>query len=192
MEARNAVERAREARAKAALQAKSAAKTTTSKKPTDQHISPGKNPSFNTASYTTGKAAASLTSTLMTVHTSSERALLSEEEYVLKPRRIKQKGYVRLETSLGNINIELETEFSPKAVYNFIMLSKQGFYNGVVFHRNIRNFMIQGGDPTGTGRGGQSYWQKNFEDEFNSPLSHTERGIVSMANKGKNTNSSQL
>lgn len=72
------------------------------------------------------------------------------------------------------------------------MLSKQGYYKGVKFHRSIKNFMIQGGDPTGTGRGGESYWKKDFVDEFKSNLSHKGRGILSMANRGKNTNSSQF
>ena len=147
---------------------------------------------FNAAQHTTGKAAASFTSTGLTPHTSAERALLTDEEYMLKPRRVKQKGYARITTSLGELNIELQPEFAPRAVWNFVHLSKKGYYNGVIFHRNIRNFMIQGGDPTGTGKGGQSIWGKNFQDEFEGPSTHDARGVVSMANKGKNTNSSQF
>ncbi|KAL7267321.1 cyclophilin peptidyl-prolyl cis-trans isomerase Cyp8, partial [Rhizina undulata] len=147
---------------------------------------------YNAARGTTGKAAASLTSTSLTPHTGLERALLSDEEYMLKPKRIKIKGYARIATNLGNLNIELQTDYAPKAVYNFVKLAQQGYYKNVRFHRNIRNFMIQGGDPTATGRGGTSYWGKNFDDEFESPLLHDSRGIVSMANKGKNTNSSQF
>jgi len=105
---------------------------------------------------------------------------------------VKIKGYARISTNLGNINVELHTDWAPKAVYNFIKLAKKDYYNGTVFHRNIRNFMIQGGDPTGTGRGGTSYWGKNFEDELQGPLTHDSRGVLSMANKGKNTNSSQF
>ena len=147
---------------------------------------------YNAAQHTTGKAAASFTSTGLTPHTSAERALLTDEEYMLKPRRVKQKGYARISTSLGELNVELQPEFAPRAVWNFVQLSKKGYYNGIVFHRNIRNFMIQGGDPTGTGKGGQSIWGKNFQDEFEGPSTHDGRGVVSMANKGKNTNSSQF
>lgn len=147
---------------------------------------------YNAAQYTTGKAAASFTSTGLTPETSGERALLTDEEYMLRPKRVKIKGYARIETNLGSLNIELQTETAPRAVWNFVQLAKKGYYNGVTFHRNIRNFMIQGGDPTGTGKGGSSIWGKNFQDEFDGPLTHDTRGIMSMANKGKNTNSSQF
>lgn len=147
---------------------------------------------YNAAQYTTGKAAASFTSTGLTPETSGERALLTDEEYMLRPKRVKIKGYARIETNLGSLNIELQTETAPRAVWNFVHLAKKGYYNGVKFHRNIRNFMIQGGDPTGTGKGGSSIWGKNFNDEFDGPLTHDTRGIMSMANKGKNTNSSQF
>lgn len=151
-----------------------------------------KKPVYNAAQYTTGKAAASFTSTGLTPETSGDRALLTDEEYMLRPKRVKIKGYARIETNLGSLNIELQTETAPRAVWNFVQLAKKGYYNGVVFHRNIRNFMIQGGDPTGTGKGGTSIWGKNFNDEFDGPLVHDVRGTVSMANKGKNTNSSQF
>ena len=147
---------------------------------------------FNAAQHTTGQAAASFTSTGLTPHTSADRALLTEEEYMLKPRRVKHKGYARISTKHGDLTIELRPEFAPRAVWNFVQLAKKGYYDGVVFHRNIRNFMIQGGDPTGTGKGGQSIWGKNFQDEFDGPLTHDARGVVSMANKGKNTNGSQF
>ena len=147
---------------------------------------------YNAAQYTTGKAAASFTSTGLTPETSGERALLTDEEYMLRPKRVKIKGYARIETNFGALNVELQTETAPKAVWNFVQLAKKGYYKGVTFHRNIRNFMIQGGDPTGTGKGGTSIWGKNFQDEFDGPLTHDARGIMSMANKGKNTNSSQF
>ena len=147
---------------------------------------------YNAAQYTSGKAAASFTSTGLTPSTDNSLALLSDEEYMLKPRRVKQVGYARLSTNHGDINIELYPEFAPKAVWNFVSLAKKGYYRGQVFHRNIKNFMIQGGDPTGSGRGGQSVWGKNFEDEFEGPRRHDKRGVISMANKGKNTNSSQF
>jgi peptidyl-prolyl cis-trans isomerase-like 2 len=146
----------------------------------------------NAAAYTTGRAAASFTSTGLTPETSGERAILTDEEWMLKPYRVKVKGYARMSTNLGDINIELQTETAPKAVWNFIKLAQKGYYKGVAFHRNIRNFMIQGGDPSGTGRGGSSIWGKNFQDEFDGPLTHNQRGMISMANKGKNTNSSQF
>ncbi|KAF5515127.1 Peptidyl-prolyl cis-trans isomerase-like 2 [Colletotrichum fructicola] len=111
---------------------------------------------------------------------------------MLNPKRVKIKGYARIETNLGDLNVELYPEFAPRAVWNFTRLAQKGYYKGVAFHRNIRNFMLQGGDPTGTGKGGTSIWGKNFQDEFDGPLTHNARGIISMANKGKNTNSSQF
>ena len=151
-----------------------------------------KSPAYNAAQYTTGMAAASFTSTGVTPHTSGERALLTEEEYMLKPKRVKIKGYATMQTNHGDLTLELYPETAPKAVWNFVQLAKKGYYKDLVFHRNIRNFMIQGGDPTGTGRGGTSIWGKNFADEFDGPLTHDSRGMLSMANKGKNTNSSQF
>jgi peptidyl-prolyl cis-trans isomerase-like protein 2 len=145
-----------------------------------------------TSHHTTGLAAASLTSTGLTPHTSSTLTLLTDEEYLLKPKRIKTSGYAILHTSLGPLHLTLHPLHAPKAVWNFIALAKRGYYNGLIFHRNIRNFMIQTGDPTGTGKGGQSVWGKNFEDEFDGPLKHDTRGMVAMANKGKDTNSSQF
>ncbi|KIW03558.1 uncharacterized protein PV09_05318 [Verruconis gallopava] len=147
---------------------------------------------YNAAQYTSGRTAASFTSTGLTPETSGERALLTDEEYMLKPRRVKHIGYARISTNHGDLNIELYPEFAPKAVWNFISLAKKGYYRNLVFHRNIKNFMIQGGDPTGSGKGGQSIWGKNFEDELEGPRRHDKRGVISMANKGKNTNSSQF
>lgn len=94
-----------------------------------------------------------------------------------------------LETDKGSIEIELYPEHAPKTVNNFIFLAREGFYDQVPFHRVIDDFMIQGGDPTGTGRGGPGY---QFEDEVRgNPLKH-ERGVISMANAGPNTNGSQF
>jgi peptidyl-prolyl cis-trans isomerase-like protein 2 len=151
-----------------------------------------KKPAYNAAVYTSGKAAASFTSTGVTPHTSGERALLSDEDYMLRPKRIKHKGYARISTSLGDLNIELLPEYAPRAVWNFVKLAQKGYYSHTIFHRNIKGFMIQGGDPTGTGRGGQSIWGKPFEDEFEGPERHNTRGVLSMANKGKGTNTSQF
>ncbi|KAI9695845.1 MAG: Peptidyl-prolyl cis-trans isomerase cyp8, partial [Bogoriella megaspora] len=159
---------------------------------TDSSASSIKKTPYNAARHTTGQAAASFTSTGLTPHTSGERALLTDEEYMLVPRRIKHNGYCLLHTTHGSLNIELYTHYAPKAVWNFLRLAQQGYYNSIPFHRNIRNFMIQGGDPTGTGRGGQSIWAKNFADEVDNPLKFDTRGILAMANKGKNTNGSQF
>ncbi|PGH03416.1 peptidyl-prolyl cis-trans isomerase-like 2 [Helicocarpus griseus UAMH5409] len=147
---------------------------------------------YNAAKHTTGLAAASFTSTGLTPHTSADLALLTDEQYMLRRGRVKIKGYARISTNMGDLNLELHTENAPKAVWNFIQLAKKGYYDDVTFHRNIKGFMIQGGDPTGTGRGGESIWGKNFEDEIEGPFRHDARGTVSMANKGKNTNSSQF
>ena len=96
---------------------------------------------------------------------------------------------VVMHTSKGAINIDLTPEKTPLTVANFVNLAKRGFYNGVVFHRVIPNFMIQGGDPTGTGTGGPGY---KFEDEFDPSLKHDGPGVLSMANAGRGTNGSQF
>ena len=96
---------------------------------------------------------------------------------------------VTIKTNRGNIELELYPEHAPKTVNNFVYLAGEGFYDGVTFHRVIDNFMIQGGDPTGTGSGGPGY---RFEDEVaDNPLTH-ERCVISMANSGPNTNGSQF
>lgn len=97
-----------------------------------------------------------------------------------------------IKTNMGTIEIELFADQTPKTVENFVGLSEKGYYNGVIFHRVIKNFMIQGGDPTGTGRGGASFWGGKFEDEFVSDLKHDTPGMLSMANAGPNTNGSQF
>ena len=94
---------------------------------------------------------------------------------------------VNLETSMGSITIELYTKHAPKTCKNFAELARRGYYDGIIFHRVIKDFMIQGGDPTGTGRGGESIYGKKFEDEFTRELKHTGAGILSMANSGPNT-----
>ena len=94
-----------------------------------------------------------------------------------------------VKTSKGTIEIALEDEKTPVTVANFVNLAQKGFYNGISFHRVIPDFMIQGGDPTGTGAGGPGY---RFEDEFDPSLKHTGPGILSMANAGPGTNGSQF
>ncbi|KAK4461361.1 cyclophilin-like domain-containing protein [Cladorrhinum samala] len=99
---------------------------------------------------------------------------------------------VALETSMGTIIVELYHEHAPKTCKNFAALAERGYYSDVIFHRIIKDFMIQGGDPTGTGRGGSSIYGEKFEDEIRSDLKHTGAGILSMANSGPNTNGSQF
>lgn len=96
-----------------------------------------------------------------------------------------------MHTNMGDIQIKLFPECAPKTVENFITHSKNGYYNGIIFHRVIKDFMIQGGDPTGTGMGGESIWGGSFEDEF-TPELHNLRGALCMANAGPNTNGSQF
>ncbi|KND02514.1 peptidyl-prolyl cis-trans isomerase-like 3 [Spizellomyces punctatus DAOM BR117] len=99
---------------------------------------------------------------------------------------------VTLHTDLGDIKIEVFCEATPKAAENFLALCASGYYNNCLFHRNMKGFMIQTGDPTGTGKGGTSIWGRKFEDEIKATLKHNARGIVSMANKGPDTNLSQF
>lgn len=96
-----------------------------------------------------------------------------------------------MKTNMGEIKLRLFPQFAPKAVENFVTHAKNGYYNGLVFHRVINDFMIQGGDPTATGCGGESVWGSSFEDEFD-PTVHNLRGAISMANSGPNTNGSQF
>ena len=101
-------------------------------------------------------------------------------------------GDVRMETTLGRVELELYDQHAPKTAENFRELSRGGFYDGSIFHRIIKGFMVQGGDPTGTGRGGQSCWGGKFSDELHPDLGHTGAGVLSMANAGPNTNGSQF
>lgn len=99
---------------------------------------------------------------------------------------------VVLETTQGKITLELFPKVAPLAVENFITHVKNGYYDGLVFHRIIKGFMIQGGDPTGTGRGGESIWNKPFKDEFAPNVVFNRKGILAMANAGPSTNGSQF
>lgn len=96
-----------------------------------------------------------------------------------------------IQTNLGEMKMRFFPEAAPKAVENFKILASKGYYDNVIFHRVIKNFMIQSGDPTGTGTGGESIWNKNFEDEFSKSLFNI-TGAVAMANRGRNTNGSQF
>jgi cyclophilin family peptidyl-prolyl cis-trans isomerase len=107
-----------------------------------------------------------------------------------------EKEIVVIETNMGNIEAEMYRTDAPKTVENFVQLAKKGYYDGLIFHRVISGFVIQGGDPTGTGSGGESIYGKKFEDEVN-PNSAIykagyKRGVLAMANAGPNTNGSQF
>ena len=99
---------------------------------------------------------------------------------------------VILQTNHGNIELTLWPQVAPKTVENFVTLSKQGYYDGITFHRVIKGFMIQGGDPTGTGAGGKSIFGPTFADEFNSKVNFDRPYLLAMANRGPNTNGSQF
>ncbi|KAF3050511.1 heme binding [Didymella keratinophila] len=99
---------------------------------------------------------------------------------------------VALDTTVGLITVELYNEHAPKTCKNFSGLAQRKYFDGLIFHRIIPSFMIQGGDPTGTGRGGESIYGEKFEDEISPALKHTGAGILSMANSGPNTNGSQF
>ena len=99
---------------------------------------------------------------------------------------------VVLETTQGVVEIKLFPEIAPKACENFIKLSQKGYYDGLIFHRVIQGFMIQGGDPTGSGRGGSSIWGGPFEDEVTASVAFDKPGLLAMANSGPNSNGSQF
>jgi cyclophilin family peptidyl-prolyl cis-trans isomerase len=102
---------------------------------------------------------------------------------------LKKKYRARMETDKGTMVIELFADKAPHTVNNFVFLAREGFYDGVIFHRVIANFMAQGGDPTGKGTGGPGY---KFPDEFDPNLKHDKQGVLSMANAGPGTNGSQF
>lgn len=97
-----------------------------------------------------------------------------------------------LHTDVGDIKIEIFCEATPKTATNFLALCASNYYLGNIFHRNIKGFIVQTGDPSGTGKGGESIWGEPFEDEIVPSIKHHTRGMVAMANKGPNTNGSQF
>ncbi len=99
---------------------------------------------------------------------------------------------MRVETNMGSFEVTLFPKVAPKACENFVKLAEKGYYNGTICHRIIPQFMIQGGDPQGTGTGGQSIWGSNFEDECKNDVKFNKPGLLAMANKGPNTNGSQF
>ncbi|KZS93105.1 cyclophilin-like protein [Sistotremastrum niveocremeum HHB9708] len=162
---------------------------------------------WNVSPYSTGLPGASLTSTSVDPLTKSAAALWDEEELMFedianppkgkgKEKDVgKRRAYVRVVTSLGggSLNLELYCEKAPKTCYNFLMLAREGKYNDCLFHRLVPGFMIQTGDPTGTGSGGSSYWGTAFRDEYDNKgaAKHDSRGVLAMANRGAGTNGSQ-
>lgn len=148
------------------------------------------------SSHTEGKTASSLTSTALDPTTQNDFRVQTDEEIrkfyfqLVKARQL--KGEVEISTTLGKISLTLHCDYWPKTCENFLELWESKYYNGLIFHRLIPEFMVQGGDPNGTGTGGVSYYGKNFEDEFHPKIAHNKRGILSMANSGANTNGSQF
>jgi peptidylprolyl isomerase len=104
----------------------------------------------------------------------------------------KKAPIVVLETNVGKIELKMFPKAAPLAVENFVTHVKNGYYNGLIFHRVIKGFMIQGGDPTGTGRGGESIWHKEFKNEYAPNLTFDKPFLLAMANHGPNTNGSQF
>ncbi|KAL6755661.1 hypothetical protein V8C86DRAFT_2672816 [Haematococcus lacustris] len=134
----------------------------------------------------TGDMSRSFTSTYAAINTKATRQLVRID------RNPTKKAYVRLHTSLGDLNLELHCDITPRTCENFIGLAAMGYYDATIFHRSIKNFMVQGGDPTGTGKGGESIYGPTFKDEVDSRLTHNGRGVLSMANSGPATNGSQF
>ena len=142
-----------------------------------------------------GDDASEETTVEATIETTEEIEMTYDKTYSAPPAmNINENGNYSavIETSLGSIEIELFTDIAPITVNNFVNLSKDGYYDNVIFHRVIKGFMIQGGDPSGTGHGEMGkYPGYEFQDELNNPMQY-EKGIVAMANRGPNTNGSQF
>ncbi len=142
-----------------------------------------------------GEDASEETPVEATIQTTEEIEMTYDKTYSApSAMNIDEKGNYSavIETSLGSIEIELFTDIAPITVNNFVNLSNDGYYDNVIFHRVIKGFMIQGGDPSGTGHGEMGkYPGYEFQDELNNPMQY-EKGIVAMANRGPNTNGSQF
>ena len=122
----------------------------------------------------------------------SYRDYVAEERRAAKIKNLEKKSMVTLETNAGVIELKLFPDVAPKACENFVGLVGKGYYDGIIFHRVIKNFMIQGGDPKGTGTGGESIWGEPFEDEVSDKVLFDRPGLLAMANSGPNTNGSQF
>ena len=140
----------------------------------------------------------SLTSTNWTPHAKSATSFRDLKEMEIREkiyavvRREKLKGEALMVTNLGNFSLLIHADLVPKTSENFLELAESGYYDGLAFHRLVKDFCLQGGDPTGTGSGGESIFGKMFEDEFHPKLTHCKPGILSMANAGPKTNGSQF
>jgi len=151
---------------------------------------------YYSASETTNAVAASFTSTIAPHVVKQQMKELSEEE-VRKVRwgQVKgsgKKAYVRFKTEFGVLNLQIHCDLAPQTCHSFLEHCENGYYTNTVFHRKITSFMIQGGDPTGTGYGGESAWGGKLRDELRKDLRHDMRGILSMANSGEHTGGSQF
>jgi len=145
---------------------------------------------------TTGKCSGSATSSIMEIsYENNARQATSEElldAQLIAMKKRKKKGYVRIHTNLGNLDVELHCDIAPRTTMNFLGLAEEGYYDDCVFHRSVKNFMIQGGKPPARKGEERSFWTKPFKDEFDDRLKHSERGLLSMANAGPGTNKSQF
>ncbi|MES1903013.1 MAG: RING-type E3 ubiquitin-protein ligase ppil2 [Paramarteilia canceri] len=140
--------------------------------------------------YSTGAAAASLTSTAVNLETKVEHAVLDADEAFYK--LVKTNSFVQIVTNFGNLNCELFCKDRPKTCHNFIALALSKYYDKTIFHLLETDFIIQGGDPTGTGRHGESIWKTPFDDEHKPFISFNNAGCLGMASTGKNSNGSQF
>src|SRR3990172_8861672 len=122
-----------------------------------------------------------ISSNAFTQETKSKNTKKKESKVMDDKKAVDSIQVAVIKTNMGTIEIQLFDEKAPKTVENFAGLANKGYYNGIIFHRVIDGFMIQGGDPTGTGRGGESLWGGNFTDEFHPDLKHDGPGILSMA-----------
>lgn len=180
------------------LAAKEAAEDDETKAKKAAALAESQRPRKTNERYTNGEVAESFTSTKVNLKTQNNLRLLTQEEELQELydslRKKKAKGYVRIVTSAGMLNAELHCDMAPRTTDNFLRLCEKNYYDNTIFHRLVRNFVLQGGDPTGTGKGGKSGFDDGapFKDEFDSRLTHQGPGILSMANSGKNTNRSQF
>ena len=143
----------------------------------------------NKVGETVDKAVDTLAKKVDTLKSNLKEAVEKVDSAVSGNKEEGEGDFVMMETTMGNIKIKLYTDKAPLTTGNFKKLVKKGYYDGIIFHRVIDGFMIQGGDPTGTGAGGS---EETIKDEFGPGLKHNKKGILSMANRGPNTGSSQF
>jgi peptidylprolyl isomerase domain and WD repeat-containing protein 1 len=122
----------------------------------------------------------------------NERPSEEERSAVVKPAKVRLGSFATIHTTKGDMSFELFPDLCPKTVENFVVHSRNKYYNSLTFHRVVKGFVIQTGDPMGDGTGGNSIWGREFEDEFHHDLRHDRPGVLSMANAGKNSNGSQF